>query len=84
MTSKGRFSGLLAGFAMMIMTVAIGEAIGKIPVAALVGVMLAVSYHTFEKSTCRVLYEAFTQKKWEGSGCCGKKAKKGDKAGSRI
>ncbi|CAD7949416.1 unnamed protein product [Amoebophrya sp. A120] len=60
-----RIAGMTAGVGTLLIMVAISPVIGKIPVGSLVGVMWCVSYHTWEKKTHILFYEAFTGKPWK-------------------
>ncbi len=60
----GRLAGVCAGLLTLVITLVVHGAIGKVPVASLVGVMWCVSYHTFERDTFGLVYEAFTGNPW--------------------
>jgi len=59
-----RLAGVTAGIGTLLIMVAIHGVMGIVPVASLVGVMWCVSYHTWEKRTHALFYEAFTGKPW--------------------
>lgn len=46
--ARTRFSTLLAGIFLLILSVALGDIVGKIPMAALVAVMIMVAFGTFD------------------------------------
>ncbi|CAD7975044.1 unnamed protein product [Amoebophrya sp. A25] len=59
-----RLAGVTAGVGTMLIMVGIHGVMGIVPVASLVGVMWCVTYHTWEKRSHILFYEAFTGKPW--------------------